>query len=67
MVDINKHKFFLFQILKEIYLDKDMWGGVNPTYPQFSDTSFNSKIHIFLKVIYCMKLQIKNKELIFDV
>jgi predicted nucleotidyltransferase component of viral defense system len=26
MVDINKHKFFLFQILKEIYEDKELAG-----------------------------------------
>ena len=26
MVDINKHKFFLFQILKEIYEDKELSG-----------------------------------------
>ncbi|MCC8035287.1 MAG: nucleotidyl transferase AbiEii/AbiGii toxin family protein [Rikenellaceae bacterium] len=26
MVDINKHKFFLFQILKDIYEDKEMAG-----------------------------------------
>lgn len=26
MVDINKHKFFLFQILKEIFEDKDLAG-----------------------------------------
>ena len=26
MVDINKHRFFLFQILKEIYEDNELSG-----------------------------------------
>ena len=26
MVDINKHRFFLFQILKDIYEDKELAG-----------------------------------------
>lgn len=26
MVDINKHKFFLFQVLKDIYEDKELAG-----------------------------------------
>ncbi len=52
MVDIKKHKFFLFQILKDIYEDKDLAailgfkGGTALTFfydlPRFSvDLDFN--------------------------